>query len=101
MEDRLPRTLADVDDDTVIAQALARCNLGDEVEHPLRLVRRELRDLAEARDVSLGDDEQMRLGLRIDVADRDEPVRRGDMLAVGVERAEEAALVRQRESPPR
>jgi hypothetical protein len=103
MEDRLPYARARVHDDTVIGQALARCDFGDELEHPLRLVGRELRDLVEARDVSLGQDEQVRVGLRVDVADRDEAVGRGDVVAVAVERAEEAAGdgVRQRGSPPR
>jgi hypothetical protein len=95
MEDRLARALARVDDDTVIVQAFARSDVGDEVEHPLRLVRRELRDVVEARDVPLRDDEQVRLRLGVDVADRDDAVGGGDVIAVGVELAEET-VVRQR-----
>ena len=99
VEHRLAGARAGVDDDTVIAQPFACSHLGDEVEHPLVLVGSELGDVVEAFDVVLGDDEQVRPGLRVDVADRDEPFGRGDVLAVAVERAEEA-VVRQRESPP-
>ena len=99
MKDRLPCPCARVDDDTVIAQPFARCDSCDEFEHALRLVGRKLPDLVEARDVPLGDDEQMRVGLRVDVADRDEAVDGCDVLAVAEERAEEAAL-NQRGSPP-
>jgi hypothetical protein len=99
MEDRLPCSRTGVDDDTVIGQAASRSDVGDEVEHPLRLVGRELRDLAEALDVPLGDDEQMRLRLRVDVLQGDEPVGGRDVVALGVQLAEEA-VVRQRESPP-
>src|SRR4029078_5459584 len=60
MEDRLPGPGAHVDDDTVVGQALARSDVGDEVEHPLRLVGGKLPDLAKARDVTLGQHEQMR-----------------------------------------
>ena len=99
MEDRLPSSLADVDDDTVIGQPLGRCNLGDEVEHSLGLLGRKLRNLVKAGDVPLRQDEQMRPRLGVDVADRDEALRRGDVVAVAVQRAEEA-VVRQRGSPP-
>jgi hypothetical protein len=100
MEDRLPGPGAGVDDDTVVGQALARSDFGDELEHALRLRRVELPDVVEARDVPLGQDEEVRVGLRVDVADRDEAVGRGDVVAVSVERAEEA-VVRQPGSPPR
>src|SRR5437588_9015203 len=99
MEDRLPCSRADVDDDTVIGQPLARSDFCDEFEHPFRLVGRKLRDLAEALDMPLRHNEQVRLGLRIDVADRDEALRLRDVLAFPVELAEEA-VVRQRGSPP-
>jgi hypothetical protein len=99
MEDRLPRTGARVDDDTVVGQPFARSDFGDELQHALRLVRRKLGDLVEARDVALGQDEQVRVGLRVDVPDRDEAVDRCDVVAFADERAEEA-VVRQRGSPP-
>src|SRR5436190_1703359 len=73
--------------------------LRDEVQHPLRLVRWELPDLAEGRHVPLGQDEQVRVGPRIDVTDGDEAVRLRDMVAFLYELAEEAVL-RQRGSPP-
>jgi hypothetical protein len=50
--------------------------------------------------VALRDDEQVRLRLGVDVADRDEAVRLRDVLALADERAEKA-VVRQRGSPPR
>jgi hypothetical protein len=100
VEHGLTGARAGVDDDTVIAQPLACRHLGDKVEHPLVLVGGELGDLVEAVDVVLGYDEQVRPGLRVDVAYGDEPVGRRDVLALAVERAEEA-VVRQRRSPPR
>jgi hypothetical protein len=50
--------------------------------------------------VALGENEQVRLGLRVDVADRDEAVAGMDVVAGADELAEEA-VVRQRGSPPR
>jgi hypothetical protein len=97
---RLAGARTGVDDDTVIVQPFACRHLGDEVEHPLVLVGAELGDVVEAVDVVLGDDEQVRRRLRVDVADGDEALGRGDVLALPVERAEEA-IVRQRGSPPR
>jgi hypothetical protein len=99
VEDGLAAARADVDDDTVVGEAGTAGDLGHELEHPLRLVRRELADVAEGVDVPLGQDEQVRLRLRVDVPDRDEAVAGGDVLAVPDEPAEEA--VRQRGSPPR
>jgi hypothetical protein len=49
--------------------------------------------------VTLGQHEQVRVRPRIDVADRDEAVGRGDVVPVGDEAAEQAVL-RQRGSPP-
>jgi hypothetical protein len=54
----------------------------------------------EARDVPLREDEQMRLRLRIDVPDGDEPVRLREVVTLAVESAEEAVRLRQRVSPP-
>ena len=99
VEDRLARGFADVHDDAIVVEAGLARGLGDEVQHPLRLVGRELADLAEARDVAYGQDEQMRVGLRIDVADRDEAVRLRNVIALLHELAEKAVL-RQRGSPP-
>lgn len=99
MEHRLAGSRTGVDDDTVVAQARSCRNLGDEVEHSLRFVGGKLGDVVEALDVSLGNDEQVRRRLRIDVADGDEAVDGGNMVAFAVELAEEA-VVRQRGSPP-
>jgi hypothetical protein len=100
VEDRLPGPRADVDEHAVVGEARVAGGLRDEVEHPLRLVGRELADVDEAVDVPLRQDEQMRLGLRVDVPDRDEAVRLRDVVAFADETAEEAVL-RQRRSPPR
>jgi hypothetical protein len=100
VEDRLPRPRADVDEDAVVGEARLPGRLCHEVEHSLRLVWRELRDLAEALDMALRQDEQVGLGLRVDVPNRDEAVRFRDVVALADEPAEEAVL-RQRGSPPR
>jgi hypothetical protein len=100
VEHRLTRARAHIDDDTVIGQARSCSDFGDEVEHPLVLGGRELGDVVEAVDVPLRDDEEVRRRLRVDVADGDEPVGLGDVVALPVEPAEEA-VVRQRGSPPR
>src|SRR5438445_778917 len=99
MENRLARAGAYVDRDTVVGQPLACSDVGDELEHPLQLLGRELADLAERLDVALRQDEQVHRRLRVDVADRDEAVRGGDVVALAVEAAEET-VVRQRGSPP-
>jgi hypothetical protein len=100
VEDRLAAALAHVDDHAVVLEPGLARSLGDELEHPLGLFRRELADVAERVDVALGNDEQVRLGLRVDIADRDEAVGGMDMVAGADELAEEA-VVRQRVSPPR
>jgi hypothetical protein len=50
--------------------------------------------------VPLGEDEQVHVRLRVDVADRDEAVSGMDVVALGIQGAEQTVL-RQRESPPR
>jgi hypothetical protein len=99
VEDRLSRPRADVGEHAVVGEARVPGGLRDEVEHSFRLVGCELRDLAEALDVALRQDEQMGLGLRVDVPNRDEAVRLRDVVALADETAEEAVL-RQRRSPP-
>src|SRR5579862_1476519 len=99
MKDRLPRARADVDGHTVIRQALARRNIRHELEHPLRLVGRELADVAERVDVPLRDDEEMHRRLRADVANRNEAVGRRDVVASAVERAEEAVVIHAARTP--
>jgi hypothetical protein len=95
VEDGLARGLADVDEHAVVAQARLARRVGDEGEHSLRLLGRELVDLAEGVDVALWEDEQVRLRLRVDVADGNEPVPLVDVIALADEFAEEA-VVRQR-----
>jgi hypothetical protein len=100
MEDRLSRAGADVNHDLVVLEAGNARRLGDELQHAPRLVRRELVHLAEGVDVALGDHEDVRVRLGIDVADRGEALRAVDVVALARELAEEA-VVRQRRSPPR
>ncbi len=100
MEHRLAGSRTGVDDDTVVGQARSCSDGGDEVEHALVLVGGELGDVLEVLHVPLGDDEQVRPCLRVDVADGDEAVDGRDVVALPVEPAEEAILS-QRGSPPR
>jgi hypothetical protein len=100
VEDRLATPLADVDDDPVVLEPKLARGVGDELEHSLRLVGRKLADLAKRRDVPLRDDEEMRFGAGVDIADRDEAVARVDVVALAAETAEET-VIRQRERPPR
>ena len=81
MEDRLPASLAYVHEHAVILEPRLARGLRDEVQHPLRLVGRKLADLAERRHVPLGQDEQVRVGPGIDVADGDEAVGLRDVVA--------------------
>jgi hypothetical protein len=99
MEDRLAAALADVHHDAVVLEPRGLRRLGDELEHPFRLVGRKLGDLAERVDVPLRDYEQMGLRLRIDVANGDEALGRIDVVAFAGEPAEETVL-RQRGSLP-
>src|SRR5438128_12662603 len=99
VEDRLAGALADVDEDAIVVEALLPRSLRDEREHALRLLRREFPDVPERLDMTLRDDEEMRVRLGVDVADRDEPRSGAHVLALPVELAEETD-VRQRGSPP-
>ncbi len=95
VEDRLPSARPDVDEDAVVVQARLAGSLGDEGEHPFGLVGREGVDVSERVDMPFGEDEQVRLRLWIDVADRDEAVGLRDVVAVTDKLAKEAS-VRQR-----
>jgi hypothetical protein len=99
MEHRLAAALAHVHDDPIVLEAGVARGLGYEIQHPLGLAGREIADLAEARDMPLGEDEEVGIGSRIDVANRDESVGLGDVIAFTYELAEETVL-RQRRSPP-
>ncbi len=99
VEDGLPGPGADVDDDLVVLQARDARRLGDEVEHRARIFGGEATHVAERVDVLLGDHEQVRVGLRIDVAQSDEAVDLVYVVALAIEPAEET-VVRQRGSPP-
>ena len=81
MEDRLATAFTDIHDDAVIVESFVPCRLRDELEHPLCLIRREFRDLAERFDVPLRNDEQVRVGPRVDVADRDDARPGADVIA--------------------
>ena len=99
MEDRLSRPRPDVDEHAIVGETRPAGGLRDEVEHSFRFVGRELGDLAKAVHMPFRQDEQVCLGLRIDVANRDETVGFRDVVALADETAEEAVL-RQRRSPP-
>ena len=100
VEDRLAAARTDVDEHAIVVQAGLASDLRDELEHPLRVLRGELPDVAEGVDMPLGDDEEMRLRLGIDVADRDEAVALGDVVTL-LDQAAKKAIVRQRGSLPR
>jgi hypothetical protein len=100
VKDGLAGAGSHVDGEAVVVEAGLAGGLGDELEHALRFLGRELADLLEAGDVALGQDEQVCFRLGIDVADRDESVSRVDVVALAVEVAEEAIRLRQRGSPP-
>ena len=100
MEDRLTAARADVDHHPVVRQPDAARGRRDELQHLLRLLWRELGHVAERVDMALGEDEEVRLRLGVDVADGDEAVALRDVVALPRELAEEA-VVRQRGPPPR
>jgi hypothetical protein len=100
VENRLASPLADVDEDAVVLEPLLSRRRGDELEHPLGLVRREVADVVEARDMTLGEDEQMDVRLWVDISDRYEAVGLCDVLSLLVEAAEEAVFRQRRSLPP-
>jgi hypothetical protein len=100
VEDRLSAARPDVYEHAIVLEPGLTGGLGDEIEHALRLLGWELGHVLECVDVALREDEEVRLGLRVDVADRDEPVALADVVALADEPAEEAVVVRQRGSPP-
>ena len=91
----------DVDHDPVVLDTGDLRSLGDKLEHPFRLVGRKSADVTKGVHMTLGQHEEVRVGLRVDVADRDEPVTCVDVVALADEVAEETVGVRQRGSPPR
>jgi len=100
---RLPNTGATEDHQAVLVEPGLRRRLGDEIEHPLVLVGRQLADVAERLDVLLGDDQQVDVGTRVDVLDREQPVPAVDdgcRQLAGVDLAEDAVRVTQQGSPP-
>ena len=101
VEHRLAGARPDVDHDPVVLDTGDVRGLGDKLEHPFRLVGRKSADVTKGVHMTLGQHEEVRVGLRVDVADRDEPVTCVDVVALTDEVAEEAVGVRQRGSPPR
>ena len=104
IEEFMPEPLSEEEiesiiDDAIVLEPDLASGVRDELEHPLRLFRRKLADVAERLDVALGDDEQMRVGARVDVGDRDEAVSLTDVVALCVQLAEETVR-RHRRSPP-
>ena len=101
VEHRLAGARSDVDHDPVVLDTDDLRGLGDKLEHPFRLVGRKSADVTKGVHMTLGQHEDVRVGLRVDVADRDEPVTCVDVVALTDEVAEETVGVRQRGSPPR
>ena len=100
VEDGLARPGPDVDHDPVVLDTGDLRSLGDKLEHPFRLVCRKSADVTKGVHVALGQYEEVGVGLRVDVADRDEAVTCVDVVALADEVAEETVGVRQRRSPP-
>jgi hypothetical protein len=92
VEDGLARAGADVDHDAVVLQADGPSRIGHELEHPLGLVGRKVAYVAERLDVALREHEEVRVGPRVDVADRDEAVRGMHVVSFADELAEEAVV---------
>ncbi len=104
MEHRLTCRRPDVDDHTVVVKPGACGGLGDETQHPPRLLVREGIDLTQGIDVPGRQDEQVSLGRRSDVPDRHEALGGMDMIACDDKPAEQAVIgdfSRQRRPPPR
>jgi hypothetical protein len=103
MEDRLPGAAADVHEHAVVVEPGSLRRLGHEPQHACGLLVREGGDVLERVDVALGKNEEMGLGERVDVADRDEAVGSRNVVALAGELAEEAVLTRRRQGfpPPR
>ena len=89
VKDGLAAAGPDVDDDPVIVETRLACRVRDELEHLLRLIGGELADIAKRLDVTLRNDEQVRLRARVDVRERDESVAAADVVPFPVEPAEE------------
>ena len=100
VEHRLAGARPDVDHDPVVVDTCDLRSLGDKLQHPFRLVGRKSADVTKGVNVALRQHEEVGVGLRVDVADRDEPVTCVDVVALADEVAEETVCVRQRGSPP-
>ena len=101
VEHRLAGARPDVDHDPVVLDTGDLRGLRDKLEHPFRLGGRKNADVTKGVHMPLGQHEEVRVGLGVDVADRDEPVTCVDVVALADEFAEETVGVRQRGSPPR
>ena len=101
VEHRLAGAAPDVDHDPVVLDTGDLRGLGDKLEHPFRLVGRESTNVTKGVHVPLGQHEEVGVGLRVDVADRNEAIACVDVVALADEVAEETVGVRQRGSPRR
>jgi hypothetical protein len=99
VEDGLAGSRPDVDHDPVVIEISDLRRLGDKLEHPFGLVRREGPNVTKRVHVALRQHEKVGIGLRVDVADGDESVRCVDVVAFADQAAEKA--IRQRGFPPR
>lgn len=99
VEDGLPGSGPDVHHNPVVIEIGDLGGLGDKLEHPFGLVRREGANVTKRVHVALRQHQEVSVRLRVDVADGDESVRRVDVVAIENQAAEKA--IRQRGSPPR
>src|SRR5262249_49796058 len=100
VEDRLPRARTDVDLHLVVGQAGGARRVRHELEHVLRLARRELADLAKRIDVPLGGDGDVNVRLRVDVVDGNETLLLPDVGSLPDDAAEEAVVTLRRQGSP-
>jgi len=93
MENSLTGARPDGTEHAVVLEAERPCRIGDELEHAKRLLGRELADLAEGVDMPLGHDQDVHLGLGVDVLHGDETVGLADGGTRVHELAEEAVVL--------
>jgi len=99
VENGLAGSGTDVHHNPVVIEISDLRGLGDKLEHPFGLIRREGANVTKRVHVALRQHEEVGIGLRVDVADGDESVRCVEVVAFADQAAEKA--IRQRGSPPR
>ena len=101
VEDRLSGPCAGVHNHPVVLKPGLTGGVGDEGQHATGFVGGERAHIAEGIDMSLREDEEVHIGLRVDVANRHEPVALRNVLAFARKHAKEAPIkLNWQESPP-